>query len=78
MGRKNVTLTLDEEILRKARIMAAMEGRSLSALLREQLGRLVDDRRTRLEALVEIEDLLDRPRARIGGTLPSREELHER
>ena len=78
MGRKNVTLTVDEEILRKARIVAAMEGRSLSELLREQLRRLVDDRRARLEALLEIEDLIERPGGRIEGDLPSREALHER
>ncbi len=78
MARKNVTLTVDEELLRKARVLAALEGRSLSDLLREQLGLLVDERRSRLEALRQIEDLLDRPVARIEEKLPSREELHER
>jgi len=76
--RKNVTLTVDEELLRKARILAAVEGRSLSDLLREQLRLLVDGRSARLEALSGIEDLLDRPRAGIRGDLPSRDELHER
>ncbi len=78
MGRRNVTLTVDEELLQKARIVAAKEGRSLSDLLREQLRFLVDERGLRLRALSEIEDLIDRPRGRVGTRLPPREQLHER
>ena len=78
MTRKNVTLTVDEDLLRRARILAAVEGRSLSDLLREQLRLLVDGQRTRLEALSDIEDLVDQPTARIDGQLPSRNELHDR
>ncbi len=78
MARKNVTLSLDEELLREARILAAMEGRSLSELLRRELRRLVRGRRDRLAALRAVEDLLDHPPGRIEGPLPGREALHER
>ncbi len=78
MGRRNVTLTVDEELLQAARIVAAREGRSLSDLLREQLRFLVDERGLRLRALSEIEDLIDHPAGRAGMQLPRREELHER
>jgi plasmid stability protein len=39
--RRNVTLTLDEDLIHKARVLAARRNRSVSALLREELSRLV-------------------------------------
>ncbi len=40
---KNITITIDEEAHRKARIYAAMHGTSLSALVKEYLNNLGDD-----------------------------------
>jgi len=41
----NVTLKIDEELLREARILAAEEGSSISALLAAQLAQTVQSRR---------------------------------
>jgi hypothetical protein len=41
----NVTLKLDKDLLREARVLAAEEGRSISTLLAEQLDALVRERK---------------------------------
>jgi hypothetical protein len=43
--RTNVTLKLDTDLLREARVIAAEEGRSLSALVTDRLESLVRERR---------------------------------
>ncbi len=74
----NVTLKLDADLLREARILAAEEGSSVSAMLAGQLEALVRDHRG-----------FDRARRRAMGRLrhapslgwrrpASRDELHER
>ena len=73
----NITLKLDKELLRKARILAAEEGTSISALLAAKLEEAVRKRndydqakRRSLARLVEGWDL--------GGRALSRDEVHER
>lgn len=43
LGMANVTISIDEETLRRARIRALERGTSLNALVREYLERLVGD-----------------------------------
>jgi hypothetical protein len=74
----NVTLKLDADLLREARVIAAEEGRSVSALLTERLELLVSERkafdRARRRALARLRQGLD-----LRWTPPrSRDELHER
>jgi hypothetical protein len=74
----NVTLKLDSDLLREARVLAAEEGRSISALLTDRLEALVRERkafdRARRRALARLRDGLD-----LRWTpSPSRDELHER
>jgi len=74
----NVTIKLDADLLREARVIAAEEGRSISALLRERLEALVRERkaytRARRRALARLREGWD-----LGFTPPqSRDELHER
>jgi hypothetical protein len=74
----NVTLKLDSGLLREARILAAEDGTSISALLAARLEQVVRERRTydraRRRALARLREGMDlhwtRPR--------SRDELHER
>jgi Family of unknown function (DUF6364) len=74
----NITLKLDTDLLREARVMAAEEGRSVSALLTDRLESLVRDRkafeRARRRALARLREGLD---LRWVPT-KSRDELHER
>jgi hypothetical protein len=74
----NITLKLDTDLLREARVLAAEEGRSVSALLTERLETIVRERkafdRARRRALARLRDGLD-----LRWTPPrSRDELHER
>lgn len=76
--RRNVTLKLDAALLREARILAAEEGRSLSALLADRLETLIRERkafdRARRRALARLREGLD-----LQWTPPrTRDELHER
>lgn len=75
---RNITLSLDDDLIRKARTLAARRNRSVSALLREELFRLVakDDafetaRRAALQRL-------ERGSHLGGGPLPTRDELYDR
>jgi hypothetical protein len=74
----NVTLKLDAGLLREARILAAEQGRSISALLAERVESMVRERKAfdkaRRRALARLRAGLD-----LGWTPPqSRDELHER
>ncbi|MGH9741472.1 MAG: DUF6364 family protein [Candidatus Acidiferrum sp.] len=74
----NVTLKLDAEILKEARVLAAEQGSSISRLLAEKLEELVRERkgyeRARKRALARLRVGMD-----LGWKKPaSRDELHER
>jgi hypothetical protein len=77
--RQNLTLQLDGETIRKARILAAKRSTSISRLVASEIDRLVgeDDayERAKGEALTELERGFD-----LGseGRLPKRDELYDR
>jgi hypothetical protein len=76
--RLNVTLVVEEELLREARAVAARRRLSLNEMMRGFLRDIVNQESRRLAALERIQPLLDRPAVHLGGPLPSRDELHER
>ncbi len=74
----NITLKIDSDLLREARILAAMEGSSISALLAARLEEVVRERKgyekARRSALARLKTGFD-----LNWTPPrSRDELHER
>jgi len=74
----NVTLKVDADLLREARVVAAEEGRSVSALLTDRLEAIVRERKgfdkARRRALARLRQGLD-----LQWTPPtSRDEVHER
>ena len=74
----NVTLMLDVDLLREARVVAAEEGRSISGLLTDRLEVIVRERKAfdkaRRRALARLREGLD-----LQWTPPtSRDQLHER
>lgn len=76
--RTNVTVSMDAELLREAKVLAARRGTSVSALLAEELEQLVRNEtshdQARRRALGRLERGLD-----LGWVRPrSRDELHER
>ena len=74
----NLTITVDENALKKARIRALEEGTSVNAVLRDYLESYAGTQRAYKNAVKEILMLSKAARSRRGDKTWSREELHER
>ena len=78
MGTKhNITVAIDPALLKKARAIAARRGRSVSALLAEELQELVAEDAAYTAARKRALALFSTPLP-LGGTRLARSELHER
>jgi len=73
----NITVAIEPALLKKARAVAARRGRSVSALLADELRHLVAEDRRYTAARKRALALLSAPLS-LGGSRLSREELHER
>lgn len=73
----NLTLSLDDAILQKAREAALRERTSVNALVRDYLTRYVDANSRRLAALDAFDGVARRSKSRSTGKW-SRDELHRR
>jgi hypothetical protein len=77
-GKQNVTVSLDREIIQKARVVAARRSTSISGLLARQIEILVGDEEAYERAERQATALLDQG-FRMGGKIRVRRaELHER
>ncbi len=75
----NLTITVDEETVKRARIRALEEGTSVNALLRGYLEEYSGIRRERREAGRKLLELSEKSGMSSGGQgLPKREELYDR
>jgi hypothetical protein len=74
----NLTITVDAESLKKARLRALQEGTSVNVLLREFLDSYAGVRREQQEAAARIAALSRSSASRRGGRTWTRDELHER
>ena len=74
----NLTITVDDESLKKARFRALEERTSVSALLRDFLESYAGVSRSRQEAIREIVALSRRARSRRGEVRRSRDDLCRR
>lgn len=73
----NITLAIDEQLVRRARRIAQAQGKSLNQIIRDQLERLTaqDD----ADAwIADLERLSRQSRGRSRGWRFNREEIHER
>ena len=73
----NITLAIEPNLLKKARAVAARRGRSVSALLADELRELVAEDARYAAARKRALALLASPLS-LGGSPLAREELHER
>lgn len=73
---KNITLAIDENLLDKVRVLAAMKRTSVNELVRNYLTRLVEEERGKDEAREELLRLMDESEGRMGDWRPSREETY--
>jgi Family of unknown function (DUF6364) len=76
VARRNLTVQLDEEVIRQARILAAERGTSVSALVARELEQLVARNARYEEAMRRAIELMDESEPR-GGRNWRREELYE-
>lgn len=74
----NVTITLDDDLLRKARVRAAEQGTSVNAVIRDQLEHWVGAGRVQARAIASLIRKSEAARSRRGRRRWSRDELHER
>ena len=78
MTKQNVTVSLTRQTLRKAKILAARRGSSISGLLAEQIDILVGEEEAYERAKRQATALLDQG-FHLGGVIrASRDEWHER
>jgi hypothetical protein len=75
---KNLTLTLDENLLRAARKVALDRNTSVNQLVREYLARLVRETDERQAALSRLEEFFRTNRIEVGRRTWKREDLHDR
>jgi metal-responsive CopG/Arc/MetJ family transcriptional regulator len=75
---KNVTIALDESLLREARRIAADRSTTLNAMIREFLEELARRESQAMKARSRIIELCRKTQAEIGPRTWTRDELHER
>jgi hypothetical protein len=72
----NLTITVDEQVLKRARLRALREGTSVNRLLRERLESYVEDDRRRRKAIRELLRLSRSARSGSGGRKLRREDAY--
>jgi hypothetical protein len=74
----NLTITLDEEVLKKARMRALAQGTSVNAILAEYLESYADQQARQKEAIRALLAMSRRSKSGKGGRRWTRDELYER
>ena len=74
----NLTIAIEDDLLRKARVHALEQGTSVNALVREYLRELAGEASRQLAAARRIVKLAHENDARVGGATWARDDLHER
>ena len=75
---RNVTITLDEEVAKWARVEAAKHDTSVSRMVGEMLTEKMQEENTYQAAMRRFLDRKTYPLRRPGESLPKREELYDR
>lgn len=75
--KQNITISIDKELIQKARVLAAKKSISISRLLSEKLADILtrneNYERAKIKALAELKTGFH-----LSGRMAAREELHER
>jgi plasmid stability protein len=74
----NLTITVDEELLKRARIRAIEQGTSVNAVLRNFLESYSGVQQVREQGIRALLQLSQKAQSRRGSSIWSREELHDR
>ena len=74
----NITLKIDDQLLEKARRLAAKRKTSINALVRQRLEEFVSTDLGREAILAGLESFFQRSKAKVGERTWTRDELYER
>ena len=74
----NLTLKIDEKLLRRARIRALEQGTTVNELVRNYLGQYAVPRANRMRAFRRFLEIAEEAKAGSGGRKLRREELYDR
>lgn len=77
-GKRNLTIQLDEDLVRSAKVLAAERGTSVSGLVTQQLELLVENAARYAEARQNALEAMETGGGDSGGRGWTREELHRR
>ena len=75
---KNITLSVDEEVLAAVRRLAAARDSTVNALVREHLTNLAQHENRAKRARARLRQLSNRSQGRLGKRTWTRENLHDR
>ena len=76
---KNITMAIDQDLLKKARKIAVDKNTTVSGLIRSYLNNLVEqEEKNKDEIISELTNIFDHSKAVIGNKNWNREDLHER
>lgn len=75
---KNITLSVDDDVLATVRRVAAEHNRTVNSLVREYLTNLAAQEDRAARARARLRQLSKQSRGQLGGKTWSREELHDR
>ena len=74
----NLTITIDDEILKRARLRATEQGTSVNAVVRAYLEQYAGSRSAQEQAVAKLLALSKQATSKRGRRAGSRDELHER
>ena len=74
----NVTLKIDDDLLKKARQIAAEKKISINAIIREKIEEFVSQDSRKETSLMGLESFYERCKAKVGIKNWTRDEIHER
>jgi hypothetical protein len=74
----NLTITVDDEVLKRARLRATEQGTSVNSIVREYLEQYAGSRSAQEQALAKLLAMSEQARSRRGRRSWTREELHDR
>jgi hypothetical protein len=75
---KNITLSIEEDVLLEARKIAAERSTTVNAIVRTHLAELVRQRKRTRDALKRMRELAEQGGMEIGAKTWTRDDLHER
>ncbi len=78
MTKRNLTIQVDDEVVRRARLLAARRSTSISGLVAQQLEQLVLADAAYQSARREAVEAMTRGYPLGGGALPTRDQVHDR